>query len=77
MISMLCGIWDDFKAWVTLGWSQTTFIIVVCVLGILGLMTLLSFFKKTYNKGKAIKWGQLILALVLFAILAVISAARI
>ena len=76
MLSTLCSIWDDFKSWVTVGWSQTTYIIVVCVLGVLGLFTLLSFFKKSFDKGKKPKWALLILAIILFAILALISWAR-
>mgnify|MGYP001624776368 len=76
MFSMLCSLWDDFSMWVTNQWSQTTYIIVVCVLGVLGLMALLSFFKGSFDKGKKPKWGTLILSIILFAILAVICFAR-
>lgn len=76
MFSMLCSLWDDFSMWVTNQWSQTTYIIVVCVLGVLGLMALLSFFKTSFDKGKKPKWGTLILSIILFAILAVICFAR-
>ena len=73
---MLCSLWDDFKQWVTVGWNQTTYIIVVCVLGVLGLFSLLSFFKGSFNKGKKPKWLQLVFALLLFGILALITWAR-
>lgn len=76
MFSMLCSLWDDFSMWVTNQWSQTTYIIVVCVLGVLGLMALLSFFKGSFDKGKKPKWGILIFSIILFAILAVICFAR-
>lgn len=76
MVSMLCSLWDDFSKWVTVSWTQTTYIIVVCVFGLLGLMALLSFFKGSFDKGKKVKWGKLILALLLFGLLAVVSAAR-
>lgn len=76
MFSMLCSLWDDFSMWITNQWSQTTYIIVVCVLGVLGLMALLSFFKGSFDKGKKPKWGTLILSIILFAILAVICFAR-
>ena len=75
MKSMICNIWNDFTAWV-LTWSQTTFIFVVCILGLLGLLALLSFFKKSINKDKRPKWGQLIIAVLMFALLAVVCAAR-
>ncbi len=76
MFSMLCSLWDDFSMWVTDQWSQTTYLLVACAFGILGLMALLSFFKNSFNKGQKPKWGTLILSIVLFALLAVVSAAR-
>ncbi len=76
MNSMLLSLWDDFRNWVTVGWSQTTYIIVVCVFGLCGLLSLLSFFKGNFNKGKKIKWGSLVIALIMFALLAVVSIAR-
>ncbi|MBE7076069.1 MAG: hypothetical protein E7375_03275 [Clostridiales bacterium] len=76
MLSTLCSIWDDFCAWVSVGWTQTTFIIVVCVFGILGLMSLLSFFKQSFDKGKKPKWFQLILSLILLGLMAVVCIAR-
>lgn len=76
MNSMLLSLWDDFRNWVTVGWSDTTYIIVVCVFGICGLLSLLSFFKGNFNKGKKVKWGSIVLSLVLFALLAVVSIAR-
>lgn len=76
MISMMCSIWDDFKTWIIDGWSETTFVLVICVLGLLGLMALLSFFKKSFDKGKKPKWVVLILALILFGVLAFLSVIR-
>ena len=73
---MRCSIWDDFKTWIIDGWSETTFILVICVLGVLGLMALLLFFKKSFDKGKKPKWGVLILALILFGVLAFLSVIR-
>lgn len=75
-MNMLLSIWDDFRNWVTIDWSQTTYILVVCIFGLCGLMALLSFFKGNFNKGKKIKWGKIVLAVFMFALLAVISAAR-
>ncbi len=76
MISMMCGVWQDFKNWVTIEWSQTTFIIVICVLAVCGLFMFLSFFKKSFDKGKRPKWFQLILSLILFGMMAVVFSAR-
>ncbi len=76
MFSMLCSLWDNFTMWVSNGWSQTTYIIVVCVFGLCGLLALLSFFKKSFDKGKKPKWGMLILSLIMFALLAVVCVAR-
>lgn len=73
---MLLSLWDDFSNWVTVEWSQTTFAIVISFLGICGLLSFLSFFKGNFNKGKKIKWGNLVLALFLFGLLAVISVAK-
>ncbi len=76
MNSMLLSLWDDFRNWITVGWSETTYIIVVCVFGICGLLSLLSFFKGNFNKGKKIKWGSLVIALIMFALLALVSIVR-
>lgn len=76
MNALLLSAWDDFSNWVTLGWNQTTFVIVVCVFGICGLLAFLSFFKGNFNKGKSIKWFKLVVALLMFALLAVVSAAK-
>lgn len=75
-MNMLLSIWDDFSNWVTLEWSQTTYILVICIFGLCGLMALLSFFKGNFNKGKKIKWGKIVLAVFMFALLAVVSYAR-
>ena len=76
MISMLCSLWDDFSMWVTDVWSSMTYAIVVGIFGVLGLMALLSFFKKSWDKGKKPKWGQLFLAILMFGLVALISIAR-
>ena len=76
MFSMLCSLWDDFSMWVTNEWSQTTYVIIVCVFGVLGLLSLLSFFKGSFDKGKKPRWGTLILSIILFALLAVVCVAR-
>lgn len=70
-MSMLCSFWDDVVNWVS-NWSQTTFIIVVCIFAICGLMGLLSFFKKSINKDKKPKWGVLVVSILCFVILALI-----
>lgn len=75
MMSMLCNIWNDFSAWV-FSWSQLTYIFVVCIFAILGLFGLLAFFKKSVNKDKRPKWGMLIISIIMFALLAVVVAAR-
>lgn len=74
--SMLLSLWGKIREWITIGWSQTTYIIVVCVLGVCGLLLLSTYLKGNFNKGKKIKWAPLVLALILFALLAVISIAR-
>lgn len=76
MISMMCNLWDNFSMWVSDKWSTTTFALVVSIFGLLGLMALLSFFKKSFDKGKRPKWGTLILSLLMFALMAVVFAAK-
>ena len=75
-MALLCSVWDDFKAWVTTGWSDVTFAIIVSILGVCGLLLLLSFFKQSFDKGKRPKWMKLILSLIVFGIMAVIVSAR-
>ena len=75
MKSMICNIWNEFTVWV-MSWSQVTYIIVICIFGLLGLLGLLSFFKKSVNKDKRPKWGVLIVAILMFALLAIVCAAR-
>ncbi|MBP3431280.1 MAG: hypothetical protein J6K39_00240 [Clostridia bacterium] len=77
MMSMLCGLWDDFSAWVTLEWSQMTYVLVMCALGILGTFGLLSFLKQSKGKEKKpFKWSSLVLCLLLYGLLAVLAFAR-
>lgn len=76
MFTMLCNAWDKFSMWVTDEWSQTTYIIVMSVLGVCGLLLFLAFFKESFDKGKRPKWLKLIGSLLLFGLLALFSAAR-
>lgn len=76
MFSLLCNIWVDFRNWVTNDWTQTTFLIVMCILGVLGLLSFLAFFKQSFDKGKTPKWWKLIVALLLFGVIALLSWAR-
>ena len=76
MKSMMLSLWDDFRKLVSVDMSQTTYIIIVCVLGICGMLALLSFFKGNYNKGKSVKWGKIVVAVLMFGILALLSAVR-
>ena len=73
-MAMLCAnVWDSLTKWVS-SWSQTTFIIIVCVFAICGLLGILSFFKKSINKEKKPKWGVLIVAILCFVVLALVFA---
>ena len=77
MMAMLCNIWDDFCKWVTVDWSQTTYMIVVCTLGALALIGLLSFLKGSNKKDKKpLLWGKIFVCLLLLGVLAVIVAAK-
>ena len=44
MKSMMLSLWDDFRKLISVDMSQTTYIIIACVLGICGMLALLSFF---------------------------------
>ena len=76
MKSTLLNLWDRFSLWVSVEWNMTTYIIVASVLGVGALLLLLSFLKGNFNKGKKIKWANLILALLMLGALALISYAR-
>ena len=76
MLSMLCSMWDDFSNWVTNTWSDATFIIVVVIFGVLGQMTLVSFLKGSFDKGKRPKWLTLILSIILLVLMGVLIYAR-
>ena len=69
-------LWQKFSLWVTLEWSNLTFIAVITVFAVLGLMAVLSFFKKSVNKDKKPKWGPIVLCAISFIIVAVLCAAR-
>ncbi len=73
---MLCNLWTDFSYWVTETWSDAVYIIIVCFLGICGLLGVLSFFKQSINKDTKPKWGILIVAIIMFVLLAVLFFAR-
>lgn len=76
MNGMLLSLWGKMSDWVSTKWNQTTYIIVVCVLGVCGLLLLSTYLKSNFNKGKKVKWGPLILALIMFGLLALVSALR-
>ena len=76
MKGMLLSLWGKMSDWVSNGWTQTTYIIVMCILGVCGLLLLSTYLKSNFNKGKKIKWGPLVLALVLFGLMAFISALK-
>ncbi len=76
MNGMLLSLWGKMRDWVTNGWTQTTYIIVVCILGVCGLLLLSTYLKKNFNKGKKVKWGPLILAIILFVLLGLVTALR-
>ena len=74
MNGMLLSLWGKMSDWVSTKWTQTTYIIVVCILGVCGLLLLSTYLKSNFNKGKKVKWAPLILALILFGLLALVSA---
>ena len=76
MESMLLSLWTRFRTWVTVDWSATTFYIVLSVLGVCVLMLLLGFLKGNYNKGKPIKWGNVVLLVILAALIGFLSYVR-
>ncbi len=73
---LLATLWNNFSNWVTEEWSQTTFILVVTILGVLGLWALLTFFKGSINKDKKPKWGTLVVSIVMFVLLAILCSAK-
>lgn len=78
MVSMICNIWDKFTYWVSVEWSQLTFIIVASVFAIIALTNILAFLKgNKYNKDKKpFKWGSLAMTILAFGILAILFAAK-
>ena len=76
MGEMVLSLWGKFKQWVSVDWSPLTFGLVVGVFGVIALLLLMSFLKENFNKGKAIKWANLVLLILLGAIIAVLSVAR-
>ena len=80
-MAMLCNVfqdlWQKFEMWVTLEWTPLTFGLLVSILGVVGCVGLLTFFKKSYGKAdKPPKWGTLVVAILMFIILAIVCAAR-
>ena len=76
MKSTLLNLWDRFSLWVSVEWNLTTYIIVASVLGVGAMLLLLNFLKGNFNKGKNIKWANLVLAILMIGCLALISFAR-
>lgn len=76
MNSMLLNLWTKFREWVSVKWSALTFYIVFSVLGVCILALLLNFLKTNYNKGKSIKWGRIVLIVLLGGIMGLLAYAR-
>lgn len=76
MKSTLLNLWDRFSLWVSVEWNLTTYIIVASVLGVGAMLLLSNFLKGNFNKGKKIKWANLVLAILMLGCLALISFAR-
>jgi hypothetical protein len=79
MNALLLGFWETVKHFVTVDLTPTTFGLLVGILGVLALLAFLGFFKaaaKSANSGKAIKWGSLILAIIVFGLVALLVSAR-
>ena len=77
MSSMLCDVWQDFSNWVV-GWGDIAFWVVVSIFAVIGLCAMVNFVKKSYNyaKDERIKWGVLIFAIVMSAIVTVVCIAK-
>ena len=76
MKSMLLSLWTSFRKWVTVDWNPTTFYIVISVIGVCILFLLLGFLKGNYNKGKKIKWGNIVLLVLLGGVMGLLCYAR-
>lgn len=76
MNSVLLSFWDTVRHWISVDWSPITFGLIVGFLGVFALMILLNFFKGNFDKGKPIKWGNLIFLIIILVLTAVICAAR-
>ena len=76
MSSMLLGLWESFRKWVSVDWTTLTFAIVLSILGICVLMLLSTFLKENYNKGKSIKWGKIVLLVLLMGIMVLLFYVR-
>ena len=75
MSGMLCDVWQDFCFWVV-GWGDIAFWVVVSIFTVIGLLALVSFIKKSYDKDGKVTWGVLIMAIIVFAIVAVLCVAK-
>ncbi len=78
MRTMILSVWDDFSKWVSVDWSETTYIIIMCALGILAMMGILAFFKgdKYHKEQKPFKWATLVGCIICLGLIALFSAAR-
>lgn len=79
MNALLLGFWETIKHFVTVDLTTTTFGLLVGILGVLGLLAFLGFFKaatKSAEKGKSIKWGSFILAIIVLGLVALLVSAR-
>ena len=76
-MSTMCNLWDNFSLWV-MSWSDVTYILVLCALGIVALINVVGFLKgNKFNKDKKpFKWIALVLTLVMFGIMIVLFIAR-
>lgn len=79
MNALLLGFWETIKRFVTIELTETTFGLLVGLLGLAGLFAFLGFFKaasKSVNGSKPVKWGSLILAIILFGLVALLCSVR-
>lgn len=75
-MSMLCNLWTDFQDWISHGWSDVTFYIVISILTILGLLALSTFVKGSYNKEGKVKWLKLVGSIICLAVVTVLCVAK-
>ena len=79
MNALLLGFWETIKHFVTVDLTPTTYGLLVGILAVLGLLAFLEFFKaatKSTEKGKSIKWGSFVLAVIVLGLVALLVSAR-